>query len=371
MKLSTNHFFNDFEKNYFSVSIAWKCMNSKNKHNIVKRLFGYFLVFILLFALSFISSSQDVHFTLFNNAPLLLNPANTGNFDGNWRITGNYRDQWRALSDKNTFTTASFSFDGHFYILNQKLAAGIYFINDRSGSRELISNKLYLSVSYEKLLSKNLFRFGLQTGYVFRSFGSGGYTLPSDWNIDEGSFVSEGNPIEKSGYLDINIGALWKTSINKLEPEVGISLAHCNFPNESFYKDSVGRLPIRSIIHGKVKARINDKIYLRPTLVYVARRSATEFVFGSDVGFNVFDKHSALKEILVGVYFRDGLFKNSDAVSLMGGARIGRIDISICYDYNISRLKVATGNKGGIEISFAYRSISTVLNSYSIPCERF
>ena len=41
------------------------------------------------------SSGQDLHFSQYFNAPLLVNPANTGfNPDYRYRIGGNYRTQW-------------------------------------------------------------------------------------------------------------------------------------------------------------------------------------------------------------------------------------------------------------------------------------
>ncbi|MCB9047123.1 MAG: type IX secretion system membrane protein PorP/SprF [Chitinophagales bacterium] len=42
--------------------------------------------------------AQDVHFTQFNAAPLILNPAFTGNFDGKMRASAIYRDQWRSVT---------------------------------------------------------------------------------------------------------------------------------------------------------------------------------------------------------------------------------------------------------------------------------
>ncbi len=343
-------------------------MNSTYEHSINKSLRGIFMVFILLFAPVYSLISQDIHFTLFNNAPLFLNPANTGNFDGNWRITGNYRDQWRAISEP--FTTASVSFDQHFYLHNQKIDGGAFIISDNSGAIGLSANKFYLSAAVEKAVGKNIFRFGIQAGYVFLAYGHGKYSYPSDWDMSEGIFALGNYPAEKTSYLDLNIGALWRTSINIFEPEVGVSLAHINSPNESFF-DAEERLPIRYNIHAKLKTKLSDKMYLLPAVVYITRKEASEMVAGTNIGFSPFGKRTSVKEFVTGLYFRDGLFKNSDALSILGGVTIGRIDIAICYDYNISGLKVATGNKGGFEVSFAYRSISTVLNSYSIPCERF
>jgi type IX secretion system PorP/SprF family membrane protein len=327
-----------------------------------------FITLFILFGISFLTGiSQDIHFTLFNNAPLFINPANTGNFEGSWRLTGNYRDQWRAVSEP--FTTASVGFDMHFYIYNQKIDGGIYLFNDNSGAIDLTANKFYLSLAYEKSVQKNLFRIGLQAGYAFISYGGNNLTYPVDWNMEEGRFAGS-NPSEKSAYPDINIGIVWKTAIRIFEPQLGISLSHVNLPNESFFDDKE-RLPVRYHFHGSSRIRYSEKIYFLPAFIYMNRKVASELVMGTNIGLRVFEKRSAVKELTAGFFFRDSFFSNTDALSIAGGVTIGRIDIALCYDYNISGLKVATGNRGAFELSFAYRSISTVLNSYSIPCERF
>jgi hypothetical protein len=187
--------------------------------------------------------------------------------------------------------------------------------------------------------------------------------------MEEGRFAGS-NPSEKSAYPDINIGIVWKTAIRIFEPQLGISLSHVNLPNESFFDDKE-RLPVRYHFHGSSRIRYSEKIYFLPAFIYMNRKVASELVMGTNIGLRVFEKRSAVKELTAGFFFRDSFFSNTDALSIAGGVTIGRIDIALCYDYNISGLKVATGNRGAFELSFAYRSISTVLNSYSIPCERF
>ncbi|MFO7658178.1 MAG: PorP/SprF family type IX secretion system membrane protein [Bacteroidales bacterium] len=344
-------------------------MKSNCKHRDENRFLRFIKLFILFISFFPNVFSQDIHFTLFNNAPLFLNPANTGNFEGNWRITGAYRDQWRAVSDP--FTTATISFDMNFFIKGHKIDGGIFIINDNSGSAGLMKNELFLSAAYEKSVGKNIFRAGLQAGYAYHTFGKGNYSYPSGWNREEGRFTGNNNPSEKKGYADINIGALWGTSINKFEPEAGFSLSHINYPNESFYNSDKERLHMRYNIHGRVKANISDNLYFYPSVVYVTRQSANAMVTGTDIGFSNFGNRSAVKVLSAGIYLRNGLQNSPDAVSITGGATVGRVDISVCYDYNISGLKKASGNQGAFEISFGYRSISTLLNSYSIPCERF
>jgi type IX secretion system PorP/SprF family membrane protein len=324
---------------------------------------------ILLLIISFKGViAQDLHFSLFNASPLFINPAHTGNFEGDWRLSGNYRDQWRTLS--TPYTTAAVSFDKGFIIQNRKIAAGINFFTDNSGGIGLASNKLYLSGAYFKHLEKHIFIFGLQAGYVFRSYGSGNLTFPSDYNHDDGKFFTGSNKGELKSYPDINAGAIWKSSFTIFEPEAGIAVSHLNNPNESFF-DAKEKLPLRFTFHGKVKTKITDELYLRPSVLLMNQLKAREMMLGTDVGIKILKRGSNVKEVFAGVYMRDAYFTHSDAISVVGGITVSRIDIIGGYDFNVSGLKTATGKRGAFEISFIFKSISTVLNSYSIPCERF
>ena len=46
--------------------------------------------------------AQDIHFSQFYFSPLNLNPAATGIFDGDYRIAGNHRQQWRSVTTPYT-----------------------------------------------------------------------------------------------------------------------------------------------------------------------------------------------------------------------------------------------------------------------------
>jgi len=53
------------------------------------------LLTLLLFpGIVSVSLAQDPNFSQFFASPLTLNPALTGKFDGNFRLAGNYRNQW-------------------------------------------------------------------------------------------------------------------------------------------------------------------------------------------------------------------------------------------------------------------------------------
>ncbi|MBN2761859.1 MAG: PorP/SprF family type IX secretion system membrane protein [Bacteroidales bacterium] len=345
-------------------------MVQNNYGNNFRRLLSLYV--LVIFSLPAIHG-QDIHFSMFNTCPLYLNPAQTGNYTGDWRAAANYRNQWNALAIP--FTTSAVAFDKKFYLLHQEFSAGALFINDESGSVSLSVNKLYGSLGLRKVFNHNVFHMGIQVGYVFKSLNMEKVTLPSQYNPLTGSFDSqlpgnETNMGERTSNLDFNVGVLWKKKIKILEPELGFSFSHLNNPRESFFDDEQ-RLPIRKTLHAKLKTSLSEEIYVQPAILYMNHKGSNETIAGFNAGFNIFGKKSTVKELMAGVYLRNGFLSNTDALAVLAGATIGRIDLAICYDITLSGLKAATNHNGAFEISIQYKSISTVLNSYSIPCERF
>ena len=74
---------------------------------------------------------QELHFSQFHESPLNLNPANTGHFIGDWRISNNYRRQWSPLGDP--FVTASIAYDQPLNIYGHQVGVGAAVFTDRSG----------------------------------------------------------------------------------------------------------------------------------------------------------------------------------------------------------------------------------------------
>jgi type IX secretion system PorP/SprF family membrane protein len=320
---------------------------------------------VLSFMLIIPLRAQEVSFTMFKSNPLYLNPALTGDFSGDWRLAGNFRNQWSAASDP--FRTATISFDKKVYILDQKFGVGIFMLNDESGTGGLVYNKVYASLSYERAINNNYVKAGLQVGMVFGSF--------NDWMVwdnSSGSFISpsgEEGLGESTSFPDVNFGLAWKRNINIFEPEAGISLSHLNSPNKSFlggdYKEGM-----KITFHSNIKIKLNDKIYLEPAILYITKDKSGNTILGTNIGYKIRNKRIPLRQVYGGAYLRNGLLDDTDAFAVHAGTTIRRIDLGFSYDFNMSDLGGTGGSLGTFELSFIYRSISTVLNSYSIPCER-
>src|SRR4051812_20888728 len=99
---------------------------------------------LLLFA--FIAGAlraQDFHLSMYDAAPLFLNPAMTGLIDTKMRAHAHFRNQWNVLAYK-PFTTALVSFD----VPKDKWGFGGQITNMRAGAGNFNVLQLLGSASY-------------------------------------------------------------------------------------------------------------------------------------------------------------------------------------------------------------------------------
>ena len=75
-------------------------------------------LFIVTFASTYFS--QDFHFSQFYASPQLLNPANTGDFNEDFRVNTQHREQWSQIN--STFKTTAFG--AEFNVREGKLKHG-------------------------------------------------------------------------------------------------------------------------------------------------------------------------------------------------------------------------------------------------------
>lgn len=327
-------------------------------HTLAKTL----AFFLLLYGFHSIKG-QDIHFSQFFNSPLTLNPANTGNFDGDWRINGNFRNQWKALA--LPYRTAAIAYDRQFYIRNHHISAGIYMVNDESGDVRLKNNQFYLSGAYHRTIHNHSISIGFQAGYVSKKVVE--MSLPGDWQPNNGVFSP--SPGEHLSYPDINLGIAWQKKTGIFVPEIGVAFYHLNHPKESFFNDN-SRLSVKSTVHGALLTNLSEKIYLKPEFFTFLMNGSKDLVMGSELGYTFPGNQFQLREAKTGLFFRNGITGNADAMVALFGIRVSNLDINISYDFNISPLKTYTNNRGAFEISFVYKSLSTILKTFTIPCER-
>jgi type IX secretion system PorP/SprF family membrane protein len=329
---------------------------------------------VLLLSIIFtnVLHGQDIHFSQYFNSPLSLNPSQTGNFEGDWRAYVNYRDQWRAIA--YPFKTFSFGYDRKLQLQKHDIGIGAYAFNDKSGIF-LNCTEFYLSGSYRKMINENNFSGGLQVGYVMKSVNYDKIAFPDDYNVAINAFDPNFNQTDNGksqlSYLDVNLGVGWSRKINKYEPEIGFSFFHINQPSESFEGNAnATKLAMRSAFFASVKTELNPNLYLKPGMLLYMMRGSRDMMIGSQAGYTLPGNRFNVKEVYGGLYLRNGLADPTDAIVIMFGAQVRKVAINVSYDLSISSMRVYNNYRGAFELSIIFKSITTIIKTFTIPCER-
>lgn len=317
-------------------------------------------------------NAQDIHFSQFYFSPLSLNPANTGNYKGDYRFFGNYRSQWRDISKAyNTFSAGG---DFNIYPKNQNVSGGLIFINDKSGGNLKVMKIMPSAAFHKKIAGYNL-HIGIQPGVVIKSIDFYAHSFPNQLNWNTGKFDNtlvntETGVNQRFTYFDLNAGFGASKKFGKIEPEIGYTLFHINKPKESFLSLE-NKLKVRQAYNIGLNYYLNDKIILKGYTMYGYTTKVSDWVSGVNAEYvlskNVFFTNS----VFAGFMWRDGFKRNPDAGIVTAGMNYQNYTIGFSYDITFSQLKTAVDSKGAFEIAIIYKAKNTRLSKKAIPCERY
>ena len=335
---------------------------------------GYLLALGMMIFSCFSINAQDIHFSQFTTTPLVVNPAHTGNFVGNFRLSNNYRSQWTSFGDGSGYQTLSIAYDQPLRMFKRNLSAGGAIIYDKSGPLGFTLSKFLLSMAYQKSRGKNHLHLGVQAGMVMRQFDESGALFGSQFNHNTGYL----DPAITSGELDfaenynsinLNVGGIWKRDFNRVRSEIGIALFGINYPKEKF-TGSDDRTAAKSLFHGAFTYYATTRFHVKPQFVYQRVSGVENLLAGADFLLMTSHPSSAIEGFFVGGYVRSGFNRNTDAAIVTAGVKAFKFRIGVSYDLNISDLQEATQSMGGFEISVVYTGISTVFDPGALPCTR-
>jgi type IX secretion system PorP/SprF family membrane protein len=330
----------------------------------------YFLSLALM--LSCMLHGQDIHFSQYYLSPLTLNPANTGNYKGDYRFFANYRSQWRDI-DK-AYNTYSAGGDFNAYPNNMNLSGGLIFVSDRSGGN-LVVNKIMTSGAYHRKLGGFKLHAGIQPGVVIKSIDFYKNSFPEQLNWETGVFDpkmpnSEANVVQRMTYFDLNMGVAASRRFGRLETEGGLAAFHITHPRESFV-DRKSRLALRQAYNFAIGYWLTPNFLLKGHSLYNATRGVSDWVSGLNAEYVLSKNAFFTNSVFAGFMYRNGYKRNGDANILTVGINYSHYTLGFSYDITMSELKTAVDNKGAFEIAFIYRAKSTRLNKKILPCERY
>lgn len=337
----------------------------------MKRMKCAVVIMILLLLGNFVSA-QDPSFSQFFSSPLNINPALTGNINGDWRIVSNFRDQW--IGPASPYVTGTVSYDRK--ILQHKLpgvpennivGVGGMFMYDYAMSGIVKSTYASANLSYsvklaEGDISTHRFTagFGAIYGYRYVDFSRldfeeqfTGYGFNT--NLPTGELaLSNMKP-----YFSVSSGVTYSVKSEKSNFDLGVAGFHLNNPKQTFLEDEQQRLPVRQVAHANFERIINDRLILNANGIYQNQKRAKYFSIGGGLGFRMSEQQSTV--LNVGLWYW-----SRNAIVPYVGLAYKDWQFGFSYDATISKLREATRKPNTFEFSLIIRGVKDP--SGIIPC---
>lgn len=337
-------------------------------------------VIFCFICLGYSLSSQDLHFSLFNETPALINPALTG-AEGRLRISIINKDQWKSVT--NAYKTYGATFETKFPADGFKktkkstmsvrkkgfsgINAGLSFFSDKAGDGMLAINRCNLSVSSFVAISKhNSIAVGLQGSLVQGKFDYGNLLFPNQYNgtiYDPNQASKENFVNQRYIYFDAAAGALWSYNNEaknfdvkkQFRSHVGFSVYHITKPKVDFEDTHNGNY-LKFVAHGDlIKSLGNSNLAIAPSYLIQMQGSSKEFLIGAMLrhhfkGNSQYTGYNKQSTFGYGVYYR-----SNDAIIFSMLLELQeKYAIIFGYDLNTSSLKQASSRRGGFEICLRY-----------------
>lgn len=338
----------------------------------------HILITLLAFGcLSFFSkkmAAQDPHFSQFFAAPTVVNPALNGVFNGRYRISANYRDQWSSVLGANPFRTYSVSSDVRLNVFrNNYMAISGGFLRDEAGQSNFSLTTGNLGLSYIQQLSGGGRGSRRGTGQFLVAGAQVGFGQNTvDWsrlwfsrqfdptteqpNLALGN--GEGTQDNKTAlYPDMNAGLLYYAILDDNKyVYLGGALHHLNQPNVTFTDDSKATLYQKVTVNVGAQMPFTDNLSILPAAIFMKQGPAMETNAGANIRYSNNDRNElALRAGLfsrVGNRYKKGV--QMDALIFVAMLELNRLTVGLSYDVNTSSLARASNSRGAFEVSVVY-----------------
>jgi type IX secretion system PorP/SprF family membrane protein len=333
----------------------------------------YKITLCLLVVLSTLTpdlQAQDPRFSQYYASPWNLNPALTGVFNGKWRATANYRDQWGSILSPVPFRTYSAAFDARFNTVRNDYASfGVGAMHDEAGTARFEQNRIHLGGAYLKQLAggrnkaDHFLSFGAQAGFGQNSI---------DWNSlwfsrqfdptteTPNTGTSNGEPTQGDDtnmFFDFNAGLLWYMVFNNDGYfYAGGAMHHINQPSITLTDNDAETMYSRWTGHAGGLFPVTHNFGLQPGVLMMRQGPA----FETNVGMNIRYSNNDLNELALrfGAWARLGnkLDKGTqmDALVLVSMLEFNRWMLGLSYDVTVSSLTQANNSRGAFEMSVTY-----------------
>ncbi len=332
-----------------------------------KLLSGIFRIAILACVAGNTAHAQvDPHFSQYFIQPMTMNPAFTGAFDGDYRLSAIWRSQYG-----NTLNTVGVSAEK---TTNKNANFGVNIVNQKTNDGAYSYTNGYLTFAYTGVrFGKNADHYlvmAMQLGFISRKFDINKMQFGSQWVSGMGYDASgnSGETFTKPQVTSFDAGAgiaYYDATANKTATVFGgVSAYHITQPGNPFLTDqNASKLNIRYSVQAGVRIAASDFLSIVPTLIYMKQGDAQEKMGG--VYMQVYANEST--DVMFGAYYR-----LNDAIAPFAGFYYNGLTFGVSYDVDASA-KSSAGSKGNsLEISISYvGKKKSAMGTSRFYCPRF
>ncbi|MBS1634287.1 MAG: PorP/SprF family type IX secretion system membrane protein [Bacteroidetes bacterium] len=312
--------------------------------------------------------AQDVHFSQYNETPVVINPALSSTaYDT--RVIANYRNQWASVA--SPYQTYGLSVEKALHHLKLKktyFGTSLTVYNDKAGDAGMgtltaqLGFNVVLKVSQYSKLS-----LGLGGGINYRTLNPSKLRWESQYDgYSYNANTPSGEAVPANMFIqpDFSGGIDWHFAKSErfisaqdgTKADIGASVFHYNSPTYS-YVSSQDRQYMKFVGHANFDIGIKGAgIALVPSLIYMRQGPAQELNMGFMFKYilqdqSVYTKEKKAAAISFGAYYRV-----KDAVIPTMLVQWDKFGMGLSYDFNLSQLSSASKAKGGLEISLRYNT---------------
>ncbi len=275
--------------------------------------------------------------TIWNQSPLRLNPASSGNLFS-LDASATLRKQWQDI--EGSPTTTQFAVGAPIYIANAGVSIG--FERDEIG---LQSVNLFRGGLAYKVFSKDELSVSVGGAVTYRQASLDGSGLRTDNGTYANGIISHfDNLLPVTDQSNSSIGFDAGLEIKWKETRIGLSLLDINEPISTW--SGVNRKWSRTILtHANTIVPVAELIDIEASMMLQIGQSTTQTVVNATAWYN--------NNIGVGSAFRGYDGNTLDAVSLILGWRPSqKITLAYAYDFGLSKL--VRSHQGSHEVVLRY-----------------
>ncbi|MEI7471139.1 MAG: PorP/SprF family type IX secretion system membrane protein [Chitinophagaceae bacterium] len=339
----------------------------------IKRII-YIHSFLLICCLN--SEGQDINFSQFYELPMLRNPSLAGIFAGDYRLTTAYRNQWQSVTVPYRSFAAGLEYKKPLSENSDDfITMGIEATNDVAGDSKLSRTQAFPVINFHKSIANNKSTYlsaGIMGGPVFQRFD------PSKLNFDDqfvnGAYRST-NPTQQVFqntslvFWDASAGLCFSSFAGDKTPYyIGLAMFHITQPKVAFQKQYDVILNRKWTINAGLATPVSEADKLIAYADYFMQGGNRQIQGGVMLAhdFSLFQDE---KTSLSGGLF----YRWKDAFIPVMKLDYYRLGIGMTYDINTSKLKTASQNRGGFELTLSYKAYRDIHNSSAnkVKCPAF